>query len=76
MSVNLEDVGAGMRCRLDTVPDDDLRARLLRLGFLDGPVYCRHRMRNGPVVISRDGTDLAVGRSVAADIEVSEVAET
>ncbi len=70
MSQHLEDVDAGTRFHLGTVPNVELRARLLRLGFLDGPVTCRHRIRNGPVVITRDGTDLAVGRSVAADIEV------
>lgn len=73
MSTNLDDVDAGMRFRLETVHDDDLRARLLRLGFLDGPVTCRHRIRNGPVVITRDGTELAVGRSVAAEIGVTGV---
>lgn len=73
MSTNLDDVDAGMRFRLDTVPDDDLRARLLRLGFLDGPVTCRHRINNGPVVITRDGTELAVGQSVAAQICVTGV---
>lgn len=73
MSENLVDVTAGMRFRLQRVPDTDLRARLLRLGFLDGPVTCRHRIRNGPVVIERGGTQLAVGQSVARDIEVLEV---
>lgn len=73
MSETLADVTAGSRCCLERVPDTDLRARFLRLGFLDGPVTCRHRIRNGPVVITRDGTQLAVGRSVAADIGVAEV---
>ena len=73
MSTNLDEVDDGMRFRLDTVPDDNLRARLLRLGFLDGPVTCRHRIHNGPVVISRDGTELAVGQSVAAQISVTGV---
>lgn len=73
MSSTLDDVSAGRRCRLETVPDERLRARLLRLGFLDGPVTCRHRVRKGPVVIAREGTDLAVGRRLAKDIEVAEV---
>jgi ferrous iron transport protein A len=73
MSRNLDDVAAGSRFRLESVPDAGLRARLLRLGFLDGPVTCRHRVRKGPVVISRHGTDLAVGRPLATDIEIAEV---
>ncbi len=73
MSTKLDEVAAGTRFRLDRVPDTDLRARLLRLGFLDGRVTCRHRIRNGPVIIQRDGTELAIGRSIATDIDVAEV---
>jgi ferrous iron transport protein A len=62
--------------QVDQVPDPELRAKLLRLGFLDGRVTCRHNIRNGPVVITRDGTELAIGRSLAGDIGISEAAET
>lgn len=62
--------------QLEAVPDPELRAKLLRLGFLEGRVTCRHNIRNGPVVISRDGTELAIGRSIAGEISISEAAET
>jgi ferrous iron transport protein A len=73
MATRLADVDAGGRFRIEDVPDTGLRARLIRLGFLDGPVRCSHRVRNGPVIIARDGTELALGASVAGNIEIAEV---
>ena len=73
MESTLAAVTAGTTFRIEAVPDDQLRAKLRRLGFLDGRVDCRRRLSKGPVVISRRGTDLALGATVAADIEVREV---
>lgn len=73
--IYLEDVNAGTRFHLESVPEADLRARLLRLGFLDGPVTCRTRIRKGPVVITRKGTELAIGKPVAKSITVTPVGE-
>jgi len=56
---------------LERVPDDDVRARLLRLGFLDGAVECRHRLRKGPIVLRRNGTELALGADLAREIEIT-----
>lgn len=42
---------------------------------MDGSVTCENRLRKGPVIVSRQGTDLALGASVAESIEVSEVQE-
>jgi ferrous iron transport protein A len=57
------------------VPDGDTRARLLRLGFLDGEVECRRKLRNGPVIVRRNGTELALGRSLATEIEIDSEGE-
>lgn len=62
----------GTVVEIDAIPDDTIRARLLRLGFLDGPVECRRRVRNGPVLLRRNGTDLAIGKSIADEITVTE----
>lgn len=70
MSEVLADVGSGESVRLADVPDGDTRARLLRLGFLDGAVECRHHIRKGPVIVRRNGTDLALGADLAAEIEI------
>ncbi|WEL20239.1 FeoA family protein [Halorhabdus sp. BNX81] len=70
MSEVLADVGSGESVRLTEVPDGDTRARLLRLGFLDGAVECRHHIRKGPVIVRRNGTDLALGSDLASEIEI------
>jgi ferrous iron transport protein A len=49
---------------ISDVPDDQVRAQFLRLGFLDGDVECRHRVTNGP------DTELAVGNPVATQITI------
>lgn len=67
----LSGVSAGQRVRIRTVPDDDVRAHLLRIGMLDGPITCRSRISNGPVIVERNGTTVALGASVADRITVS-----
>jgi ferrous iron transport protein A len=73
LAVSLSTVETGADFEIEAVGDGTTRARLLRLGFLDGAVECRHRVRNGPVIIRRNGTELAVGRPVAQGIEVAPV---
>ena len=73
MELSLADVSAGTSFYIERVGDDQLRAKLRRLGFLDGQVDCRTRLSKGPVVVSRHGTELALGASVATDIEITEV---
>jgi ferrous iron transport protein A len=75
MSGVLADVEPGESVSLSAVPDEDVRARLLRLGLLDGPVECRRRLRKGPVVVRRNGTELALGADLAAEIEVQAEAD-
>lgn len=66
----LADIPPDEWIELVAVPDDEPRARLLRLGFLDGRVQCRRQIRNGPVVLRRHGTEVALGRALAREISV------
>lgn len=67
----LSGVDSGQRVRIRDVPDDDVRAHLLRIGLLDGSIRCRTRIANGPVIVERNGTTVALGASVADRITVS-----
>lgn len=67
----LSGVERGQKVRIRDVPDDDVRAHLLRIGMLDGPVRCRTRITKGPVVVERNGTTMAIGASVAEEIRVT-----
>ncbi len=68
--IALADVPPNEWVELVAVPDDEPRSRLLRLGLLDGRVECRRQIRNGPVVIRRQGTEVALGRALAEEITV------
>lgn len=67
----LSTVESGATFEIESVPDGTTRARLLRLGFLDGPVECHRKVPNGPVIVRRNGTDLAIGNPIATDIDVT-----
>ncbi|AWB26956.1 FeoA family protein [Halococcoides cellulosivorans] len=70
MDTALADADPGESIEMRDVPDDDTRARLLRLGFLDGPVECRRQLTNGPVILRRNGTELALGSALADEITI------
>lgn len=67
----LSEVSGGDVIRIQDVPTPDVRAHLLRIGMLDGPVRCRSHISKGPVVVERNGTTVALGASVADDITVT-----
>jgi len=75
MTERLSDVDEGDEFEIGTVTDDQVRARLLRLGFLDGSVRCRRRLRKGPVVVRRNGTELAIGAAVADEVRIRPLTE-
>ena len=68
----LSGVSGGEQVQIQAVPDERVRAHLLRIGMLDGPVRCRTTLSRGPVVIERNGTTIALGDAVADDITVAE----
>ncbi len=73
MTPALSAVEPGERFEIRKVPDGKVRAQLLRIGFLDGVVECTHHLRNGPVVLEADGTQIAIGASIAEQIEIESV---
>jgi|JXWS01.1.fsa_nt_gb ferrous iron transport protein A len=68
----LSGVSGGEQVQIQAVPDERVRAHLLRIGMLDGPVRCRTTLSRGPVVLERNGTTIALGDAVADDITVAE----
>jgi Fe2+ transport system protein FeoA len=67
----LSEIDAGVRASIERVPDDDIRAHLLRVGLVQKPIRCRRNIHNGPVVIERNGTTMAIGAGIAARIAVT-----
>ena len=67
----LSGVSGGEQVQIQAVPDERVRAHLLRIGMLDGPVRCRTTLSRGPVVPDRNGPTLAPGDAAAADLPVA-----
>lgn len=72
MSMTLSDTSPAEQVELINIPDDEVRVRLLRLGFLDDPVECCQQIRNGPVVLRHRGTEIALGKDLAQEIDVKQ----
>lgn len=70
MGSTLAAVDEGAVFDIESVSETEVRARLLRLGFLDGEVECHRRLTNGPVVLRRNGTTLALGRKIAEGVTI------
>ena len=73
MTPALSTVEPGDRFEIREVPEGQVRAQLLRIGFLDGVVECTHHIRNGPVVLEVDGTQIAIGASIADEVTIETV---
>ena len=73
MTPALSTVEPGARFEIRAVPEGQVRAQLLRIGFLDGVVECTHHIRNGPVVLEADGTQIAIGASIADEVTIETV---
>lgn len=71
MGTTLHDVRPGEAFHIEGVSDDEIHAQLQRMGFLDGEVECRQHLRNGPVVIGRRGTELALGAPIAETVQIT-----
>jgi Fe2+ transport system protein FeoA len=70
--LNLSEVPAGRRVRIERIGDQEARAYLLRLGVVEGSVVeCVQRTSRGPVVLRKSGLEVSVGYGIARTIVVS-----
>lgn len=73
--MTLDRVKKGSRCRIVSIPSESVRAQALRFGIAEGEVVtCAEVIPAGPVVISKNRQEIAIGRRLARQIEVEEVA--
>jgi Fe2+ transport system protein FeoA len=69
--MTLDKANGGESLTVLEVPANDLHASLLRLGIEKGArITCILKMPSGPVVVRHGNTDVALGRHIAAQIEV------
>lgn len=69
--MTLSQVPRGGKARISRICDPLARLWAIRFGISEGvEVTCAERISRGPVVIERNGRELAIGRKLADGIEV------
>lgn len=69
--MTLDKAKRGQKIRIISLPDELTRAKLIRFGIDEGTaVTCREVVPAGPIVISRNRQEIALGRNLARLIVV------
>lgn len=69
--MTLDRVKKGQRCKIANIPSALIRAQAIRFGIAEGTeIICCEVIPAGPVVISKNKQEIALGRGLARAIEV------
>lgn len=72
--MTLDCLKRGQCCRIISIPSEIVRAQALRFGIAEGEIVtCREKVPAGPVVIAKNRQEIAVGRKLAQQIQVTEI---
>ena len=70
--MSISDLKSGQSATIYEIPQEDLRAQLLRFGIISGSrVCCSTNIPFGPVVLKFGGQEIAFGRQLARQITVN-----
>lgn len=76
VAVTLEKAVKGQAFMIKRVSSVRLREQALRLGVYEGACFtCLSAIKNGPIVLKNDFSELAIGRSLAAHIQIELIQE-
>ncbi|PLX82312.1 MAG: ferrous iron transport protein A [Desulfuromonas sp.] len=68
----LSDLRRGQAATVADISDETLRVQLLRFGITAGcRVHCHTKLPLGPVVLRYGGQEIALGREIARQVQVS-----
>ncbi|MEW6726514.1 FeoA family protein [Desulforudis sp. 1088] len=69
--MKLDRAKKGSVLRILSIPDPLLRAQAIRFGISEGEsVTCAEVIPSGPIIISKNHQEIALGRELAREIEV------
>lgn len=64
----------GMTVKILNIPDEQVRSQIIRFGILEGAIIkCEEVVPAGPVIVSRNMQEIAIGRSLAQQITIEQV---
>ena len=70
--MSLNDLRRGQSATVLAIPEENLRVQLMRFGITVGcKVNCHSKLPFGPVVLRYGGQEIALGRDIARQIEIS-----
>lgn len=71
VSLTLDKVKRGQMVRIVSLPGGFIKVQAIRIGISEGAVVtCRESVPAGPIIVTRNRRDIAVGRKLARQIEV------
>lgn len=69
--MTLDKAKRGQQVRIKYIPDPQLRVEAIRMGLYEGAeVCCSGKIPFGPVIVSNRLQEIAIGRKLAATIQV------
>ena len=70
--MNLSEVRPGEKFKIDFIPEEKIRAQILRFGISDGSeVICEEKVPGGPIIIKKNFQEIALGRKLAQSISIT-----
>ncbi len=71
-TLTLTEANRGDTIQVIRIPEGLVRAQLLRLGIWEGSkLTCALKVPAGPMVVRQDDIEIALGRNIASEIQVS-----
>lgn len=69
--MTLDKAKKGQLIKITGIPDDVIRVQAIRFGISEGSVVtCQEIVPAGPVVVSRNKQEIAIGRNLARTISI------
>jgi Fe2+ transport system protein FeoA len=69
--MTLDRVRRGQTFTITNIPDALIRAQAIRFGIAEGEtVFCEEVVPAGPIIISKNNQEIALGRGLASQITV------
>jgi Fe2+ transport system protein FeoA len=72
--MTLDKVLRGQKLEIIKIPDDNIRVQAIRIGLCEGArLICTEKLPAGPIVLQNKMQEIAIGRRLAATIEVKQI---
>jgi Fe2+ transport system protein FeoA len=72
--LKLDQVKKGQMLKIILMPDEKIRSQAIRFGIAEGEIVtCFEVIPSGPIILQKNRQEIAIGRRLAAQIEVEPI---